>query len=62
MVRVPPNGEGKNDHPWGEVADLLDYHPPRFLGILQVGIGQPRVPAFCHPEQTRSPFCFLCAE
>ena len=47
------DGEGQDHHRGREVPDLLDDFAADLVGVLQMGIGQARVPPLHDPEHCR---------
>lgn len=50
MVRVAPDGEGKDHDPRPKVADVLDHDPAAGLVVRQVRIGKAGVPSLCQTQ------------
>jgi hypothetical protein len=54
--------EGEDHHPGREVPDLAHHHPPGLLGVVEMGVGQPRVAPLGYAEYSGRPLRLLRPE
>src|SRR5687767_2763448 len=62
VIGVPPDGKGKDDDPRPEMPDLLHQDFPRRLAVLEMCVGEARIPALAHTHHHAGLFRFLCPQ